>query len=90
MEGGWEETYSLCDVVYDHRAVRVPVVHRCEGFVSLLPCCVPYFEFDGCLLVEGDGLSEEGGADGRFSVVVELVLISVLVGVMLGGSIYLW
>jgi hypothetical protein len=67
-------THSLCDVVYDDSAVCVPIVHGRERLVSLLACCVPYLEFDGCALVEGDGLGEEGGADGGFSVVVKLVL----------------
>ena len=65
----------MCDVIDDDGAVGVAVVHWGEGFVALLPCCVPYFEFDGCGVVEGDGLGEEGGADGGFSVVVELVLV---------------
>jgi hypothetical protein len=36
---------------------------------------VPDFEFYGGGFVEGDGLGEEGGADGGFAVVVELVLL---------------
>ena len=74
MEGRGEETYGLCDVVDYYGAVCVTVVHGCEGFVAFLAGCVPYFEFDGCGVVEGDGLGEEGGADGGFSVVIELIL----------------
>ena len=75
---GWI-TYGLCDVVDDDCAVGVSVVHRCEGLVSLLAGRVPYFELDGRRVVEGDGLCEEGGSDGGFSVVVELILEDVSV-----------
>jgi hypothetical protein len=67
-------THSLCDIVDDDCAVGIPIVHRRQGLVSLLTCGVPYLEFDGGLIIEGDGLCEEGGADCGFSVVVELVL----------------
>jgi len=68
--------YGLCDIVNDYGAVRVAVVHWREGFIPFLARCIPDFEFHGGLLVEGDGLGEEGGADGGFSVVVELVLLA--------------
>jgi len=61
-------------VVDYHSAIRVTIVHWRKGFIPLLPRRIPDFEFHGRLLVEGDGLGEEGGADGGFSVVVELVL----------------
>jgi hypothetical protein len=67
-------THSLCDVVYNDSAVRVPIVHGRERLVSLLACRVPDLELDGCALIEGDGLGEESGTDGGFSVVVELIL----------------
>ena len=67
-------TYSLCDVVDNDGAVGVPVVHGRERLVALLAGRVPDLELDGCVLIEGDGLGEEGGADGGFPVVVELVL----------------
>lgn len=72
----WNElgTYSLCDIVDDDGAVRIPVVHRCQGLVPLLSGRIPDLEFDGRVLIEGYGLCEEGCADGRFSVRVELVL----------------
>lgn len=60
---GWITTYSLCDIVDDHGAVRIPVVHRRQRLVPLLPSRVPDFKFDCCVLVEGDGLCEEGGAN---------------------------
>ena len=69
-----ECTYSLCDVVDYYCAVGIPVVHGRKRLVPLLAGRVPELELDGCVLVEGDGLGEEGGADGGFSVVVELVL----------------
>lgn len=70
----WITTYSLCDVVDYYCAVRIPVVHGRQRLVALLPGSVPDFKFDCRVLVEGDGLCEEGGANGRFSVRVELVL----------------
>lgn len=57
-------SYSLCDIVDHHRAVRIPVVHRRQRLVPLLTRCVPYLELDCCLVVEGYRLCEEGGADG--------------------------
>lgn len=68
------DAYGLRYVINDDGAVGVSVVHWCEGLVSFLARCVPYFELDGCGVVEGDGLGEEGGADGGLSVVIELIL----------------
>jgi hypothetical protein len=67
----------LCDIIDDDGAVCVAVVHGGERLVALLAGRVPDLELDGCVLIEGDGLGEEGGADGGFSVVVELVLTRV-------------
>ena len=64
----------MCNVVYDDGAVCVSVVHWRQRLVALLSRGIPDLELDRCLLVEGDGLGEERGADGGFSVVVELVL----------------
>ena len=64
----------MCDVVNNYGTIGIPVVHRREAFISLLPCCVPYLEFHRCLIIEGDSLSEEGCADRRLSVVIELIL----------------
>lgn len=63
-----DSTYSLCDIVDYYGAVRIPVVHGRQRLVPLLPGSVPDFKFDSRVLVEGDGLCEEGGADGGFSV----------------------
>lgn len=68
------DAYSLCDIVYNNSAVCVPVVHGRQRLVALLTSSIPYLKLDCCVLVEGDGLGKEGSADGRFSVVVELVL----------------
>jgi hypothetical protein len=54
----------LCDVVDDDSAVCVPVVHGGQRLVALLAGGIPYLKLDCCVLVEGDGLGEEGGADG--------------------------
>lgn len=66
--------YGLRYIIHDDGAVGVSVVHGCEGLVSFLARGIPYFKFDGCGVVEGDGLGEEGGADGGLSVVIELIL----------------
>lgn len=76
-KGSWEPTYSLCNIVDDNSAVRISVVHRGQRFVSLLTSCVPYFELDGCVLIQRNGLCQEGGADRRLSVVIKLVLRTV-------------
>ena len=70
------KAHGLGDVVDDDGAVGVAVVHGGQRLVPLLPRRVPYLELDGGGVVEGDGLREEGGADGGFSVVVELVLVA--------------
>lgn len=69
--------YGLGDVVDDDGAVGVAVVHGRQRFVAFLSRRVPDFEFYGGGFVEGDGLGEEGGADGGFAVVVELVLLNI-------------
>ena len=69
-----EKVYGLCDVIDYDGAVCVPIVHGCQRLVSLLACRVPYLKLDCGGFVEGDCLGEESGADGRFSVVIELVL----------------
>lgn len=68
------QSYRLCDVVYNYCAVRIPVIHGCERFISLLSSSIPYLKLDCCLLVQGYGLCEECGADRRLSVVVKLIL----------------
>ena len=74
MSGFPRVTYSLCDIVNDDCAICVPVIHRCKRLVSFLTCRIPYLEFDSRGVVEGDGLCEEGSSDGRFSVIIELIL----------------
>lgn len=69
-------SYCLCDIVYDYGTVCVSVVHGCQRLVALLSCCVPDLELHGRLLIKGQSLCEESGADGGFSVVVELVLVA--------------
>lgn len=67
----------MSDIVDDNRTVGIPVVHRGQGLVSLLARRVPYFKLDCRALVERDGLCEEGGTDGRFPVVIKLILFGV-------------
>lgn len=68
-----DETYCLSDIIDDHCAIGVSVVHRGQRLISLLACCVPYLELYGCVLVKRYGLCEESGADCRFAIVVELI-----------------
>lgn len=64
----------MCDIIDDNGAVGISVVHRGQRLVSLLSCSIPYLKFYCRGIVKGYGLSEEGGADGRFSIVIELIL----------------
>lgn len=66
-------TYGLGNIINDDGAVSISVVHGCQRLVSLLASGVPYLEFDCGVLVESDCLSQEGGADGRLAVIIELV-----------------
>lgn len=69
--------YRLGDIIDDDGAVGVSVVHGRQRLVALLACRVPDLELDRCGFVEGDGLCQEGGANGGLPVVVELVLLDV-------------
>lgn len=64
----------MSNVVDYNGTVGVAVVHGGQRLVALLTCSIPDLEFDGGCVIEGDCLGEESGADGGFSVVVELVL----------------
>lgn len=61
------------DIIYNNGAVGISIVHRGKRLVSFLACCVPYLELDCSIIVERYRLSEERGADGRLSIVIELV-----------------
>lgn len=74
MLGDLPYSYSLCDIVYDNRAVCVSIVHGSQRLVALLSRSVPDLELHGRLLIQGEGLCEESSADRGFSVVVELIL----------------
>jgi hypothetical protein len=67
-------TYGLSDIVYDDGTVCIPIIHGCEGLVSLLARGIPYLKLDHRVVVESNGLCEEGGSNSRFSIVIELVL----------------
>ena len=71
------ESYSLSDIVHNDRAVGVPVIHGGQRLVSLLAGCIPYLELNRRAFVQGDGLCEEGGANGRLAVIIKLILCSV-------------
>jgi hypothetical protein len=72
--GGAAQAYGLCDVIDDDGAVCVAVVHGSKRLVALLASRIPDLKLDRRVVVEGNGLGEEGGADGGFPVVVKLVL----------------
>ena len=61
-------TYSLRNVVDHYRAVGIPVVHGRQRLVSLLARRIPDLKLDCGVLIEGDGLCKEGGADCGFPV----------------------
>ena len=46
------ESYSLCDIVNDYRAVRISVVHWCQGLVPFLPSSIPYLKFNSRCLIK--------------------------------------
>lgn len=72
--GRKSRTYSLGDVIDHNGTVGVSIVHRSQRLISLLASSIPDFKLDRGALVEGDGLCQEGSADGRLSVIIELVL----------------
>lgn len=76
MPEGAGSTNGLRYIVDDNGAVGVSVVHGGKGLVTLLAGCIPNLELDCGVFVEGDGLGEESGADGRFSEGVELILVA--------------
>lgn len=77
---GWIP-YCLCNIVDNDCTVGISVVHGSERLVAFLSCRVPYFELYGGGVVEGNGLGEEGGADGGLPVIIELVLRDLLIAV---------
>jgi len=68
----------LGDVVDHNGAVGIPVVHGGKRFVPFLARRIPDLKFDSCRFVEGYGLGEEGSADGRLPVVIELILAALV------------
>lgn len=72
------EFYSLSNIVDNNCTIGISVIHRRERFISFLPSCVPYLKLYCCALVERDGLGEERGTDGRFPIIIELILEYIL------------
>jgi len=66
----------LRDVVDYYGTVGISVVHGRQGLVPFLACGIPDLELDCGVLVQGDGLCEEGRTDCGFSIRVKLVLKS--------------
>lgn len=73
----------MSDVVDDDGAVCIAVVHGRQRLVPLLSGRIPNLKLDCGCVVEGYRLCEEGGADGGFSVVVELVLAGRVSGLII-------
>lgn len=69
-----KKTYGLCNIVDNDGAVCVAVIHGGQGFVTLLSGSIPNLELDCGVLIEGDGLCQECGADGGLPERVKLVL----------------
>ena len=51
--------YGLCNVVYHDCTVGITVVHWCQGFITFLTRCIPYFEFNCRRFIERNCLSKE-------------------------------
>jgi hypothetical protein len=68
-----ETAYRLSDVVYNHCAICISVIHWRKGFVPFLPSRVPNFKFHRCVFIERYCLCQECRTNSRFAVVVELV-----------------
>lgn len=62
------------DIVNDYCTIGIPIVHGGEGLVPLLTSCIPDLELNRGVLVEGNGLGEEGSTDGGLSIGIKLVL----------------
>ena len=69
------ETYRLRNVINNDGTVGISVIHGRKRLVPLLASCIPDLELDSGVLIERDGLGKKGGADGRLSIRIELVLV---------------
>jgi hypothetical protein len=67
-------SYSLGNVVDNNCTVGVSIVHGREGLISFLASGIPYLKLHCRALIEGDRLGEERGANGRFPIVIKLIL----------------
>ena len=64
----------MSDVIDDHSAVGVAIVHRGQRLIALLASSIPDFKLDCGGIIEGDGLCQEGSSDSRLAIIIELVL----------------
>lgn len=64
----------MSDVIDNHSAVGVAIVHRSQRLIALLASSIPDFELDCGGIIEGDSLCQEGGSDSRLAIIIELVL----------------
>jgi hypothetical protein len=67
-------TYRLRNIIYDHRAVGVAVVHGRQRFVAFLASSIPDLELDGRTLIKRNRLRQESSTDRGFAEGVELIL----------------
>ena len=61
-------------IIHNNCAIRVSIVHRRKGLISLLSRGIPYLKFDLCVIIEVDDLSEEGSSYRGFPMVIECFL----------------
>lgn len=64
----------MSDIVNDNGAVCISVVHGSERLVAFLAGSIPNLELDSSVLIERDGLGQEGSTDGGLAIGIELVL----------------
>lgn len=64
----------MSDVIDNHSAVGIAIVHGSQRLIPLLASGIPDFELDCGGIIEGDGLCQEGGSDCRLAIIIELVL----------------
>lgn len=64
----------MSNIVYNDGAVCVSVVHGSKRLVAFLTSGIPDLKLDGGALIKRNSLCQEGSANGRFAIGIELIL----------------